>query len=100
MSNCDLVTVVTGVNGSSLTIADTRWAIEGDPDAVWVWTGQETDPPGGVMPPANGERTPTWTVFTRICNSEHDPQHSVQSVAGKPVQAKIPTAISRNGGQK
>lgn len=90
---------------ASLTIVDTRWTIEGDPDAVWVWADREgpsclwsphsTGPAvefrisantvfsrareGRPQSPAPSDRTPAVTETSPIHNSEHDPLKSEEA---------------------
>ncbi len=54
----------------ALEIIETRWTIEGDPDAVWVWADREGR--AKSLQPDNGP--PHVTLFTGACTSGHDPQ--------------------------
>lgn len=69
MSTCDPVTVVTGGRRVSLTIAETHWTIEGDPDAVWLWASRE----GAFASPEPSPWTPASVENTRIHTSGFDP---------------------------
>jgi len=55
---------------ASLTIIETRWTIEGEPDAVWVWADRE-----GVRQPLDRPtRTPDGTLSSHAHASNHDPE--------------------------
>ena len=56
----------------ALTITETPWTIEGDPDAVWVWT-DGTDQGGPVC-----STDPTWTP---TCITETDANPTIASRA-------------------
>lgn len=70
MTRCDHVTAVTG--GLGLTVIETRWTIEGDPDAVWQWRSPDRE--GAFAPPQRQFWKPHVTGKNRACNLEHDPR--------------------------
>jgi hypothetical protein len=52
----------------ALEIIDTRWTIEGDPDAVWVWADREGR--AKWLQPDNGK--PSGMERTHIHTSDHE----------------------------